>query len=117
MVYLCDYFQVSRILTESVKPVFSGACHQWVYKFNEAFASQNGRMVGVLKTDLYSDESYSRIGSSRNYRNSEINSWELRGLGSAISAFRGVHLEKTSRNSFVFITVYKIAGYTNLHFW
>lgn len=53
MVYLCENFQVSRILT--VRPVFSVACHQWVCKFNEDFASQNGRMVDVLKKDLYSD--------------------------------------------------------------
>lgn len=96
MVYLCENFWVSRILTESVRPVFSGACHRWVSKFNEDFASQNGRIVSVLKTDLYSDGSYNRIGASRNYRHSEINSWELRSLGSAIKTFRGVHLEKAS---------------------
>lgn len=95
MVYLCEDFQVSRILTESVRPVFSGACHQWVCKLNEVFASQSGRMVGILKTDLYSDESYNTIRASRNYRNSETNSWMLSSLGSAIKAFRGVRLEKT----------------------
>lgn len=53
-------------------------------------------IVGVLKTDLYSDESYNTIGASRKYRNSEMNSWKLRGLGSAVKAFRGVHLENSS---------------------
>lgn len=49
----------------------------------------------VLKTDLYSDKSYNRIGASRNNRNSEMNSWKLRWLGSSIEDFRGVRLEKT----------------------
>lgn len=96
MAYLCENFQVSRILTELVRPVSSGAYHQWVCKFNEDFASQNGRTVGVQKTDLYSDESYNTIGASRNYRKSELNSWKCRDLGSAIKTFRGVHLEKSS---------------------
>jgi len=88
---------MSRTLTEPDK-----GCVQWSPVISESVSltkSSLPRMEGVtvcvLKTGLYSDKSFNRIGTSKNNRSSETDSCSLRCVGSAIKDFRGVRLEKT----------------------